>query len=125
MLIEVNSWKPSVRKIRMHPQPDWVPDAVYTEAVAAKRNYNEKWEFLVYQTSLDYNVSQQLAEEALLRGLIKEFYKMRVIYGDKIGIWFEDFMEMGDIFRKIKLPEYKAQLVDEGETIGTSNQSGS
>lgn len=108
------SWRPSKRNIRFQPKPDWVPEDVYKEALAAKRNYNERWEFFVWLTSQEYNVSQQVAEEACLRGLKKEFLKMRVIWGDKVGIWFEDFMEMGDIFRKIKLPEYKTQL-EEGD----------
>ena len=123
MSIIINTWKPSLRKIRFQPRPDYVPKAVYSEAVGAKRVYNEHWEFFVFHTSQEFNVSQQVAEEACLRGLKKEFNKMRVIWGDKVGIWFEDFMEMGDIFRKIKLPEYKAQLVE--EVHGTPKASGS
>lgn len=104
------SWKPSIRNIKLYDRPDWVPEVVYTEAVGAKYNYNAMWEFVVHRTASDYNVSQQIAEEAMLRGLDKEFKKMHVIWGDRIGQWFEDFMEMGDIFTKIKLNSYQAKL---------------
>lgn len=104
------NWKPSIRNIKIYDRPDWIPEVVYTEAVGAKHNYNARWEYVVHRTALDYNVSQQVAEEAMLRGLDKEFKKMRVIWGDKIGKWFEDFMEMGDVFAKIKLNDYHAKL---------------
>lgn len=110
MPILLTNWKPNIRKVVFQDQPEWIPDWLYTQAVAAKRKYNEQWDFWVWQVSRDFNVSQSLAEDACIRGIKKEILQQYVVYGPKIGKWFEEFLEMGDIFNKIKHPEYLAQL---------------
>lgn len=104
------AWKPSRRNIKISERPDWVPDEIYKTAVAAKYQYNADWDFWVYDVALRYNVSQAEAEEACVRGIKKEFYKTRFVYGPRIGTWFEEFLDMGDIFNKIKHPEYLPEL---------------
>ena len=103
-----NTWQPSLKQSRevYADKPDFVPDWVYTEAKAAKFMYNVNWDYWVWQISLEYNTSQPIAEDACIRGLKKEFLKMQLIYGDKIGKWFEEFLDMKDIFNKVKHPEY-------------------
>lgn len=103
-------WKPNKRNVKYEEKPDWVPDNIYKTAVAAKRSYNEDWEFWVYGVSQQYNVSQAEAEEACIRGIKKEFYKWQFVYGPRIATWFEQYLDMGDIFNKIKHPEYLPEL---------------
>lgn len=103
-------WKPSLRNCTFPPQPEWVPDEVYKEALAAKRAYNSGWEFWVFQVSQDYNVSQALAEDACIRGLQKEINRFKLVWGDQIGNWWEDFLDMKDIFSKVRHPEYLKEL---------------
>jgi hypothetical protein len=111
MLIQTG-WKPSIRNCVYQDRPEWVPEWVYTQAVAAKRAYNENWEFWVYMTSHDYNCSIPVAEDACIRGLKKSFLQIRHVYGDKIGAWYEQFMDMSDVFNRVKHPEYLPQLGD-------------
>lgn len=112
MPVIIPSWRPKKRNVRFEEKPEGIPDWVYTQAVVAKKTYNEDWEFWVFNTSLDYNCSQAEAEDACIRGVKKEFLRYRLVYGDKIGQWFEDFMGMGDLFTKVKHPEYLKQLGD-------------
>lgn len=104
------SWRPKKRNVVYQEQPEGVPDWVYTEAMAAKKYYNEDWEFWVWNTCLDYNVSQAQAEDACIRGLRKALLRVRLVYGDKVGQWYEDYLGMSDIFNKVKHPEYQAKL---------------
>ena len=108
----LTTWKPSLRRCVFQERPDDIPDEVYKQAVAAKRQYNENWEFWVYLVSQDFNVSQGEAEEACIRGIKREILKLYVIYGDRIGKWFEEYLEMGDIFNKIRYPIYVPRLTD-------------
>ena len=103
-------WKPSRRKVKYPPRPDWVPDEIYKSTVSAKKTYNEGWEYWVWGVAQQYNVSQSEAEMACMRGIQKELYKIRFIYGPRIGTWFEQYLEMGDIFTKINHPEYLPEL---------------
>lgn len=112
MAVIINNWKPSLRNVTYEPKPEWVPQEIYDEAVTAKRQYNAGWEFYVWQISKDYNCSMALAEEACLRGLKKAFYRNRLIYGDAIGKWFEDYLDMGDTVMRVKSPDYVAKLGD-------------
>lgn len=105
MLIQTG-WKPTLRNCTYHEKPDWVPDWVYTTAMSAKYNYNDRWEFWVHKVSLDNNCSVALAEDACIRGIKQEINRFKFTYGDKIGTWFEQFLEMSDIFDKVKHPEY-------------------
>src|SRR5258708_32151855 len=109
MLI-ATTWKPRKRNIILYPKPDWVPDWVYTQAITAKRAYNENWDFWVWQESRNNNRSISETEDAGIRGVQKEMHRFKLVYGDKIGKWFEEFMEMGDLFRKVKHPEYLPKL---------------
>lgn len=112
--------------------PDWLPEEVYKEACAHKRHYNAGWEEWVYHVALQHNVSQAVAEDACIRGIQKEFYKTRLAYaktygeelGNRVGVWFEQFMEMGDIFNKVKHPEYLKELGYEHGTkpIGVTDE---
>ena len=104
------TWMPKKRNVRYQEKPDWVPDSVYSEAQCAKRFYNEDWEFWVFAESQDANVSQAVAEDACIRGLKKALNRVSYVYGPKVGKWYEEFLDMGDIFDKVKHPEYRNQL---------------
>jgi hypothetical protein len=106
----IQSWRPKRRNVVYYDKPDYVPDWIYTEAKTAKKCYNEEWEFWVYRTSIDQNCSQALAEDACIRGLKKAIYQLYFVFGPKVGKWYEDFLEMGDIFEKVSHPQYLAQL---------------
>lgn len=108
--MQVMSWRPSKRNIRYQEKPDWLPDTIYTEALAAKRFYNELWEFWVWEVSRTDNVSVVEAEDACIRGLKKALNRVGFVYGDKVAAWYEQFLEMGDIFSKVKHPEYIKRL---------------
>lgn len=110
MSVIITAWRPNLRKCVFQDRPDYVPIEVYNEAMTHKRQYNAEWEYWVWNVSQQYNCSQAVAEDACIRGIKKEFAKMCFIWGDKIGKWFEDFMEMGDIFNKVKHPEYLPEL---------------
>lgn len=110
--MSLTSWRPRLRNIVIHPQPDGIPDWVYKEAMAAKQFYNAQWEFWVWQESLNHNCSIAVAEDACIRGLKKALNRVKFVYGDKIGKWYEEFLDMGDIFTKVKHPEYVAKLGD-------------
>lgn len=109
MLVKTG-WKPTLRNCTYEPQPDFVPDEVFKEAQAAKRNYNSGWEFWVWQTAQDYNVSQAEAEDACIRGLQREINRFKLVWGDKIGSWWEEYLDMKDIYSKVKHPEYLKEL---------------
>ncbi len=116
--MQLLSWRPKKKHIKDTKKPDFVPDWVYTEAQAAKFFYNDNWEYWVYCESQKHNTPIPETEDACIRGIKKEFLKMRMVYGDKIGQWFEDFMEMGDIFSKVKKwPEFLPKL-EEGPNNG-------
>lgn len=106
----LTTWQPKLRQI-VHPEkPEWVPDWVYTQAQVAKDHYNRDWEFWVYDVARQHNVSQAVAEDACIRGIKKEILRQYLVYGPKIGKWFEEYLDMGDIFNKVKHPEYIAKL---------------
>lgn len=109
MIIQTG-WKPTLRNITYQDKPEWVPDWVYTMAQTAKHHYNAQWEFWVYKVSLDNNCSVAKAEDACIRGIKKEINRFKLTYGDKIGGWFEGYLDMGDIFNKVQHPEYIAKL---------------
>lgn len=106
------SWRPKKRNVIFPPKPEWVPEWVYIQAQVAKRNYNENWEFWIYQTSKQFNCSIPEAEDACIRGIKKEINRQLLVYGPKVGKWFEEFLDMGDIFRKVSHPEYLPKLGD-------------
>lgn len=106
----VTSWRPKKRNVTYQGCPEGIPEWVYTEAQTAKYQYNENWEFWVYRTSQEYNCSQAKAEDACIRGIKQVLLRMRFVYGDKIGKWYEDYLEMGDIFDKVRHPEYLPKL---------------
>lgn len=103
----VTSWRPTKRAIYYQDAPDWVPKWVYTEALAAKRFFNENWEFWVWQTSQDYNCPIAEAEDACIRGYKKAIDQVDFVYGPKVSKWYRDFMEMDSLLTKVKHPEYK------------------
>lgn len=111
MLIQTG-WKPSIRNVVLQDKPEWVPDWVYTMATTAKYHYNVQWEFWVHKVSIDHNCSIAKAEDACIRGIQKEINRFKFTYGDKIGNWFEDFLDMKDIFNKVKHPDYIKKLGD-------------
>jgi hypothetical protein len=106
------SWRPKKRNVTFSPKPEWVPEWVYTQAQVAKRNYNENWEFWVYQVSQQFNCHIAEAEDACIRGIQKEINRQQLVYGPKVGKWFEEFLDMGDIFHKVNHPNYLPQLGD-------------
>lgn len=105
------TWQPKLRNCRYQERPKEIPLPVYNEALCAKRYYNENWEFWVWQTSKEYNVSVAEAEDACIRGLKKSILQIYFVYGDKIGRWYEDFLDLGDIFTKVNHPIYLNKLV--------------
>lgn len=109
MIIQTG-WKPTLRNVTYQDKPNFVPDWVYTMAMSAKYHYNSQWEFWVFKISQDYNCSQAEAEDACIRGIQKEINRFKFTYGDKIGNWFEEFLDMKDIFTKVQHPEYIKKL---------------
>ena len=108
--MQVLSWRPKKRNIRVQEKPEWLPEYIYNEALAAKRFYNEDWEFWVWRESLAHNVSVPVAEDACIRGLKKALNRIQFVHGPKIAQWYIEFLDMGDIFRKVKMPDYLPQL---------------
>ena len=104
------TWQPKLRQIRFTEKPEWIPQEIYLEAMTAKRFYNEQWEFWVYLVSQEHNCSQAIAEDACIRGIKKELAKIKYVYGDKIGTWYEQFLDMSDIFDTVKHPVYTKKL---------------
>lgn len=111
-MIVLNTWRPQMRHITYTERPDYVPEWVYAQAQAAKYAYNANWDFWVWDVSKQYNVSQAIAEDACIRGIKKEILRQYLVYGPKIGKWFEEFLDMGDIFTKVKHPTYLPKLDD-------------
>jgi hypothetical protein len=102
----MNTWMPKKRNVTYIEKPDWIPDWVYTNAVVAKRQYNEQWEYWVFLTSKDHNCSQALAEDACIRGIKKELDRLDFVYGPKIAQWFRQFLDMDSIISMVKHPTY-------------------
>jgi hypothetical protein len=111
-VIVQTTWKPKLRNIVMTERPEWVPEWVYTEAITAKRFYNGMWEFWVWEEAKRNNVSQAVAEDACIRGLKTAIDRVKYVYGAKIGKWYEEFLDMKDIFTKVKHPEYKVAKLE-------------
>ena len=112
MAILIPSWRPSRRNITYSEKPEEIPEYVYSEAKTAKFQYNENWEYWVWMVSRDYNCSIAEAEDACIRGIKKAILQLKLVYGDKIGQWFEDYLDMGDIFNKVTHPIYLPKLGD-------------
>lgn len=104
--MQVQSWRPKKRNIKIYERPEWVPEYIYNEALAAKKFYNEQWEFWVYEESLKANVSVAIAEDACIRGLKTALDRIDFVHGPKIADWYRQFLDMKDIFTKVKHPEY-------------------
>lgn len=116
------SWVPKKRNVLYMVRPPEIPEWVYIMAQTAKRFYNEDWEFWVWNVSKDYNVSQAVAEDACIRGIKKEILRMYRVWGNSIGKWFEEYLDMGDIFSMVKHPEYKNELGTEKEAKDGSSE---
>ena len=104
------SWQPKLRQVKIYPKPDYVPTEIYNEAMAALHHYNEQWEFWVFLEAQKANCSQAIAEDACIRGIRKELNKIKFVYGDKVGAWYEQFLDMGDLFNKVQHPIYIKKL---------------
>jgi hypothetical protein len=104
----IPDWRPKRRSVYYSGRPEWIDDWVYTEAVTAKKFYNEEWEFWVWQEAMNRNVSQAVAEDACIRGLKQALDRVKFVYGDKAGKWYLEYLDMGDIFRKVQHPEYQS-----------------
>ena len=112
MAIIIPSWRPKKRNVTYQERPEEIPEWVFIQAQVAKKYYNEDWEFWIWQVCVDHNCSQAKAEDACIRGIQKEFHRYRLVYGDQIGNWFENYMDMGDLMKKVKHPEYLKKLGD-------------
>lgn len=110
LILGQDHWVPRLRNVKYQERPEWVPEWIYVEAQAAKHFYNEQWEFWVYEESRRHNCSQAVAEDACIRGLKKVLNLVKHVYGDKIGEWYEKYLDMGDIFDKVKHPDYIKKL---------------
>ena len=106
------TWVPKKRNVVFSLRPPDIPEWVYTLAMTAKKQYNEDWEYWVWNVSKDHNCSQAIAEDACIRGIKKEILRIYHIYGDHIGKWFEEFLDMDSVFRMVKHPEYVNKLGD-------------
>lgn len=106
------TWRPKRRNIKdPPPKPDFVPGWVYAEALAARRFYNENWEFWVWEESRRHNKPVPETEDACIRGLKKALLQAEVIYGSRVGKWYEEFLDMSDIFSKVRnWPEFIRKL---------------
>ena len=109
-MAQVMSWRPKKRNIRYSGKPEWIPDQIYTEALSAKRFYNEDWEFWVWDVSRTDNVPLPVAEDACIRGLKKALNRVQFVYGPRVAKWYEEFLDMGGIFTKVKHPTYEKRL---------------
>ncbi len=109
------TWMPKLRQVKFSPKPDYVPDWVYTEAMCAKRFYNAEWELWVFLEAQKANVSQAVAEDACIRGIKTAMDRLDFIYGPKIAAWYKEFLDMGDLFQKVRHPEYITLKLDKGE----------
>lgn len=108
----IPSWRPKASHMDVvPPKPEWVPDWVYTNALSARHQYNTNWEMWVYMVSVQNNKPLAETEDACIRGIKKMFLQNRYVYGDKIGQWFEDFMDMDSIFSRVRgWPQWEARL---------------
>ena len=114
----IKSWTPSVRNCVEIDRPEWVPVDVYHELLAARRSYNTEWEFWVQEVANQYNCSIPVAEDACIRGIKKAITRLKYVYGDRVGEWYEQALGMGDIFEKVKHQEYinpKLEFYPEGD----------
>ena len=111
MSVVLPSWRPKRRNVQYEDRPEGIPEWVYTEALAAKRFYNEEWEFWVWQESLDKNVSQAVAEDACIRGLKKALDRIHLVYGEGVAKWYLSYLDMGDIFSKVQHPTYDKPIL--------------
>lgn len=107
------TWMPKKRNVGYQDQPEGIPDYIYSEALAAKKFYNEDWEFWVWSEAQRYNVPLAEAEDACIRGIQKAIFRIQFIYGSQIAKWYEEFLDMGDIFRKVSHPDYIKRLGDQ------------
>ena len=115
------TWVPKKRNVIYMNKPQEIPEWVYIMAMNAKKFYNEEWEFWVWNVSRDYNVSQAEAEDACIRGIKKEILRMYTVWGYPIGKWFEEYLDMKDLFDKVKHPEYINRLSTEKEVKDGTN----
>ncbi|OHE79021.1 MAG: hypothetical protein A3F67_10950 [Verrucomicrobia bacterium RIFCSPHIGHO2_12_FULL_41_10] len=99
--IHIGGWSPKPHKVKYPAKPKEVPEWLYNEAKAAKRQYNENWEFWVYETAKQHDVSIEEAERACIRGISRELFKIKLIYGSMLAGWFENYLEMSSIFEKV------------------------
>lgn len=108
----IPSWRPKKREVYYQDKPEWVDDWVYTEALTAKRFFNENWELWVWQVAMDYNCNQAKAEDACIRGYKKAIDRVDFVYGPKVAKWYREFMEMDALINKVKHPEYRQVKLD-------------
>ena len=110
------TWMPKARNVVFEPKPPEIPDHIYNEAMTAKRFYNEQWEFWVWTEWRDKchaegaDIPVNVVEDACIRGLKKAINRVKYVHGDAIGEWYERFLDMGDLFNKVKHPDYIKQL---------------
>lgn len=104
------TWTPKKRNVTYSEKPEGIPEHVFQEAQLAKKFYNEDWEFWVWNEAQRNNRPLAETEDACIRGIQKAIYRIKYIYGDQIAEWYERYLDMGDIFRKVQHPEYLNKL---------------
>lgn len=98
-----SGWTPNEhRTLEYKPKPEGIPDWLYNEALAAKKQYNEGWEFWVQDVANTHNVTFGQAEIACIKGIDKACQRIYHLYGPRLGKWFVDYLEMESIFNKVK-----------------------
>ena len=112
----LQSWRPRERNIVFEPRPEGIPEHLYNTAMAAKRFYNQNWDYWVWlehrdrEAELGRSVPLSEVEDACIRGMRKEINRIKFVHGDGVGEWFERFLDMGDIFNKVNHPDYIKKL---------------
>ncbi len=110
--IITSSWTPNEhRTVGYKPKPENIPDFLYNEAVAAKKQYNENWEFWVQDVANTHNITFGQAEIACIKGIDRACQNVLSVYGPRLGKWFVDFLEMESVFSKVK----NINVVSKGE----------
>lgn len=113
--IITSTWTPNeYRTVSYQPKPEAIPDWLYSEALAAKKQYNEGWEFWVQDVANTHNITFGQAEIACIKGIDKACQNIKIQYGPRLGKWFIDFLEMESIFEKVK----NLKVTSKGEIYG-------
>lgn len=113
--IITSTWTPNEKRTTSYqPKPEQIPEWLYAQALAAKKQYNEGWEVWVQDVANKHNITFGQAEIACIKGIKRESDYIKQIYGPKLGGWFVDYLEMESVFNKVA----NINIVSKGEING-------